>query len=31
LNDETAEKFGELTLAVHNLNVLLSEAFYPAS
>lgn len=30
LDDETAEKFGELTLAVHDLNVLLSEAFYPA-
>jgi len=30
LNEETAEKFGELTLAVHDLNVLLSEAFYPA-
>jgi Fe-S-cluster containining protein len=31
LNDETANKFGELTLAVHDLNVLLSESFYPAS
>lgn len=31
LDDEAAEKFGELTLAVHDLNVLLSEAFYPAS
>lgn len=30
LDDNTAEKFGELTLAVHDLNVLLSEAFYPA-
>ena len=29
-NDEAAEKFGELTLAVHDLNVLLSEAFYPS-
>lgn len=29
-DDETADKFGELTLAVHDLNVLLSEAFYPA-
>jgi hypothetical protein len=30
LDSETAAKFGELTLAVHNLNVLLSESFYPA-
>jgi hypothetical protein len=30
LNENTAEKFGELTLAVHDLNVLLSEAFYPS-
>lgn len=30
LDDDTAEKFGELTLAVHDLNVVLSEAFYPA-
>ena len=29
LNNETVEKFGELTLAFHDLNVLLSEAFYP--
>ena len=28
LDDETAEKFGDLTLAFHDLNVLLSEAFY---
>lgn len=27
---ETAQAFGELTLAVHELNVLLSERFYPA-
>jgi hypothetical protein len=27
--DETAERFSQLTLAVHDLNVLLSEAFYP--
>ena len=31
LDDETAEKFGELTLAVHDLNVLLSQAFYPGA
>ena len=31
LNDVIADKFGELTLAVHDLNVLLSQAFYPAS
>ena len=31
LDDETAEKFGELTLAVHDLNLLLSDAFYRAS
>ena len=30
-DDDVAEKFGELTLAVHDLNVLLSEAFYPAA
>ena len=30
-DDETAQRFGELTLAVHDLNVLLSEGFYPAS
>jgi Fe-S-cluster containining protein len=28
LDEDTAEKFGELTLAVHDLNVLLSEAFF---
>jgi len=31
LNDETADTFGELTLAVHDLNVWLSGSFYPAS
>lgn len=31
LNDETAEKFGELTLAVHDLNLLIAQAFYPGS
>jgi hypothetical protein len=31
LNDETAEKFGELTLAVHDLNLLLADAFYPGA
>jgi hypothetical protein len=30
LDKETADIFGELTLAVHDLNVLLSEKFYPA-
>lgn len=30
-DDAAAQIFGELTLAVHDLNVLLSEAFYPAS
>jgi Fe-S-cluster containining protein len=29
LDDDAAEKFGDLTLAVHDLNVLLSQAFYP--
>jgi hypothetical protein len=29
LDDEAAEKFGDLTLAVHDLNMLLAEAFYP--
>lgn len=29
LDDETAAKYGELTLAVHDLNLVLSEAFYP--
>jgi hypothetical protein len=28
LDGETAAKFGELTLAVHDLNILLSESFY---
>jgi Fe-S-cluster containining protein len=28
---ETNRRFGELTLAIHDLNVLLSEAFYPGS
>lgn len=31
LDKETAQLFGELTLAVHDLNILLSEKFYPAS
>lgn len=30
LNDAAADLFGELTLAVHDLNMLLSDAFYPA-
>lgn len=29
LDEDTAGKFGELTLAVHDLNMLLAEAFYP--
>ena len=29
LDEETADLFGQLTLAVHDLNVLLSDAFYP--
>jgi uncharacterized protein len=29
LDDETAESYSQLTLAVHDLNLLLSEAFYP--
>lgn len=29
LDDETADRYGELTLAVHDLNCLLSSAFYP--
>jgi len=29
IDEQTADTFGELTLAVHHLNVLLSEAFYP--
>jgi hypothetical protein len=28
-DDETAERFSQLTLAVHDLNLLLGEAFYP--
>jgi uncharacterized protein len=31
LPDETAETYGQLTLAVHDLNLLLSDAFYPGS
>jgi uncharacterized protein len=31
LDEETAEMYGELTLAVHDLNLLLGEAFYPGS
>lgn len=31
LDEETADIFGQLTLAVHELNVLLSEAFYPGA
>lgn len=31
LDEDAAEKFGDLTLAVHDLNLLLGEAFYPAS
>jgi Fe-S-cluster containining protein len=30
LNREAAQTFGELTLAVHDLNMLLAEKFYPA-
>ncbi len=29
LDDATADLYGELTLAVHDLNLLLSQAFYP--
>ncbi|HTL55031.1 MAG TPA: YkgJ family cysteine cluster protein [Candidatus Limnocylindrales bacterium] len=29
LDEETAARYGELTLAVHDLNFLLSDAFYP--
>jgi Fe-S-cluster containining protein len=29
IDEQTADTFGELTLAVHDLNVLLSEVFYP--
>lgn len=31
LDEETAARYGELTLAVHDLNCLLSEAFYPGT
>jgi uncharacterized protein len=31
LDDETAETYGQLTLAVHDLNLLLGDAFYPGS
>jgi hypothetical protein len=31
LDRETAQTYGDLTLAVHDLNMLLSEQFYPAS
>jgi Fe-S-cluster containining protein len=31
LNKKTAHTFSELTLAMHDLNVLLSEKFYPSS
>ncbi len=31
LDEETAETYGELTLAVHDLNLLISDAFYPGS
>ena len=31
IDSDTAEAFGELTLAVHSLNVLLSARFYPPS
>ena len=29
LDESTADTYGQLTLAVHDLNLLLSEAFYP--
>ncbi len=29
LDDESADLYGELTLAVHDLNLALSEGFYP--
>ena len=29
LDKETADRYGQLTVAVHDLNLLLSEAFYP--
>ena len=31
LDEDAAEKFGDLTLAVHDLNMLLAEAFYPGT
>ena len=31
LSEDDAEAYGQLTLAVHDLNLLLSEAFYPGS
>ena len=31
LDEETADRYGQLTLAVHDLNLLLSDAFYPGS
>ena len=31
LDTETAEKYGELTVAVHDLNLILSGSFYPGS
>jgi len=31
LDEETADTYGQLTLAVHDLNLLLGEAFYPSS
>ena len=31
LDEETADNYAQLTLAVHDLNLLLSEAFYPGS
>jgi hypothetical protein len=31
LSEETADTYGQLTLAVHDLNLLLSEAFYPGA
>jgi hypothetical protein len=29
LTEETAEIYGQLTLAVHDLNLLIGDAFYP--
>jgi hypothetical protein len=31
LDEETADTYGQLTLAVHDLNLLLSDAFYPGN